>query len=183
MMNSKIQKHWARLEESKGYYSALLEVFSDEQLNFHPEQGAWSMLDVMQHLYTSESISLKFMQNFDFNRKDEKVGLKSQIKTILLVNRLNSKKKYKAPKVLAEKKDSLNISQDAHQFSHQWEDLRNEMFSFLEEFRDEKIGHFVFAHPAVGKLNVLQTLQFFVAHLKHHQYQIEAINHHKDFPK
>jgi uncharacterized damage-inducible protein DinB len=182
-MNSKIQKHWVRLEENKAYYDALLEVFNEEQLNFHPEPGAWSMLDVMQHLYTSENISLKFMQKFDFNRKDEKVGFKSQIKTILLVNRLNSKKKYQAPKVLSEKKDSLGISQDVHEFTHQWEDFRNEMFNFLNEFPEEKIGHFVFAHPAVGKLNVLQTLQFFVAHLRHHQYQIESINHHKDFPK
>lgn len=182
-MNSKIQKHWARLEDGKAYYDALLEVFNDEQLNFHPEAGAWSILDVMQHLYTSEKISLQFMQNFDFNRKNEKVGLKSEIKTILLVNRLNSKKKYKAPKVLAEKKDSLTISDDPHQFGHQWEDLRNEMFSFLRDFPDDKIRHFVFVQPVVGKLNVLQTLQFFVAHLKHHQHQIEAINHHKDFPK
>lgn len=182
-MNPKIQKHWARLEEGKAYYDALLQVFNEQQLNFHPEDGAWSMLDVMQHLFTSESISLKFMQNFDFNRKDEKVGLKSEIKTILLVNRLNSKKKYKAPKILSEKKESLNISHDAHEFSHQWENLRNEMFSFLDDFPEDKIGHFIFAHPAVGKLNVLQTLQFFVAHMKHHQFQIESINHHKDFPK
>ena len=78
-MNPKIQKHWARVEEGKAYYEALLQVFNDKQLNFHPEQGAWSMLDVMQHLYTSEKISLQFMQNFDFNRKgyEKKVGLKS----------------------------------------------------------------------------------------------------------
>jgi uncharacterized damage-inducible protein DinB len=182
-MNSKIQKHWSRIEDAKAYYDALLQVFNDDQLNFHPEEGSWSMLDVMQHLYTSENISLQFMQNFDFNRRDEKTGLKSEIKTMLLVNRLNSKKKYNAPKVLADKKDSLDISHDSHQFTHQWEDLRNDMFSFLDEFPEEKINHFVFAHPAVGKLNVLQTLQFFVAHLKHHQYQIESINHHKDFPK
>jgi|GEM_PF-877777 uncharacterized damage-inducible protein DinB len=182
-MNSKIQKHWARLEEGKAYYDALLQVFNEEQLNFHPEEGAWSMLDVMQHLYTSENISLQFMQNFDFNRKNLKVGLKSELKTILLVNRLNSKKKYKAPKILSEKKDSLNISHDSHEFSHQWENARNEMFNFLNEFPDDKIRHFVFSHPAVGKLNVLQTLQFFLAHMKHHQFQIEAINHHKNFPK
>jgi hypothetical protein len=182
-MNPKIQKYWTRVEEGKAYYDALLQVFNDQQLNFHPEDGAWSMLDVMQHLYTSENISLQFMEKFDFNRKDEKVGLKSEIKTILLVNRLNSRKKYKAPKVLAEKKDSLGISHDSHEFSHQWESLRSDMFNFLNEFPDEKIGHFIFSHPAVGKLNILQTLQFFVAHLKHHQYQIESINHHNDFPK
>jgi uncharacterized damage-inducible protein DinB len=182
-MNPKIQKHWARMEEGRAYYDALLQVFNDDQLNFHPEAEAWSMLDVMQHLYTSENISLQFMQNFDFNRKDEKVGLKSKVKTILLVNRLNSRKKFKAPKVLAEKRDSLGISHEAHEFSHQWKELENEMFKFLNEFPEDKIGHFIFAHPAVGKLNILQTLQFFVAHMKHHQYQIEAINHHKDFPK
>lgn len=182
-MNTKIQKHWERMEDSKGYYDALLQVFNEDQLNFHPEEGSWSMLDVMQHLYTSENISLQFMQNFDFNRKNEKVGLKAEVKTMMLVNRLNSRKKYQAPKVLSDKKDSLNISSDPHEFAHQWEALRNDMFSFLNDFPAEKIGHFIFAHPAVGKLNILQSMQFFVSHLKHHQYQIESINHHKSFPK
>jgi hypothetical protein len=182
-MNPKIQKHWERLEEAKAYYDALLQVFNLEQLNFHPASGGWSMLDVMQHLYTSENISYQFLKNFDFNRKNEKLGLKSEIKTMLLVNRLNSRKKYQAPKVLSEKKESLNISHDAHEFAHQWEELRSEMFNFLNEFPSDKLKHFSFSHPAVGKINVIQTLQFFVAHMKHHQYQIEAINHHKDFPK
>ena len=182
-MNPKIQKHWQRMEEGKAYYDALLQVFNDEQLNFHPENGSWSMLDVMQHLFTSENISLKFMQNFDFNRKNEKVGLKAEVKTVMLVNRLNSRKKYQAPKILEEKKDSLNISKNPHEFSHQWDDIRKEMFSFLNDFPNDKIGHFIFSHPVVGKLNILQTMQFFVAHMKHHQYQIESINHHKKFPK
>ncbi|WKV11169.1 DinB family protein [Marivirga harenae] len=182
-MDSKIQKHWQRMEEGKAYYDALLQVFSPEQLNFHPEVGSWSMLDVMQHLYTSEHISLQFMQNFDFNRKNEKVGLKAAVKTMMLVNRLNSRKKYQAPKILGEKKESLNISEDPHQFSHQWDKIRSDMFTFLTDFDKEKIGHFIFSHPAVGKLNILQTMQFFVAHMKHHQYQIETINHHKNFPK
>jgi len=182
-MNPKIQKHWEQLEEGKAYYDALLKVFNDEQLKFRPEAGAWSMLDVMQHLFTSESISYQFLKNFDFNRKNEKLGLKAQVKTMLLVNRLNSRKKFKAPKVLSDKKESLDISDDAHKFTHQWEDLRNEMFNFLNDFPSEKLNYFTFSHPAVGKLNVIQTLQFFVAHMKHHQYQIESINHHEDFPK
>lgn len=182
-MNPTIQKHWERLEFSKAYYDALLQVFNEEQLKFSPEPGAWSMLDVMQHLYTSETISLQFMQNFDFDRKNEKLGMKSEISTILLVNRLNSKRKFEAPKVLTEKKDTLDISADSHEFFHQWEKMRLEMLDFLSNFPEDKIKHFVFFHPAVGKLNILQTLQFFVAHLKHHQFQIGSINHHKDFPK
>ena len=181
-MNPKIKKHWTRFEEGKAYYDALLKVFSTEQLNFHPSENSWSMLDVMQHLYTSESISFKYLQKFDFNRKDERVGLMSEIKTIFLVNRLNSRKKYQAPKVLSDNKDKLGISNDPHEFSHQWEELRKDMFDYVTEFPDEKLRNFTFSHPAVGKLNVSQTFQFFVSHLKHHQYQIESINHDKNFP-
>lgn len=182
-MNKKVLNEWQRLENSKAYYEALLKVFTPEQLTFQPDQSSWSMMDVMHHLYTSERISLNFMQNFDFNRKNLKLGLKAKIKNILLVNSLNSPKKYVAPKVLADNKDKLSLSTDAHQFHHQWDDLRIEMNDFLESFPEEKIPYFVFSHPAVGKLNLLQTLQFFNAHLKHHQYQIESVNYHPQFPK
>ncbi|WKK84772.2 DinB family protein [Marivirga arenosa] len=182
-MHSKIQKHWERYENGKQYYDALLKVFNDDQLNFQPSENAWSMLQVMQHLYTSESLSLKFLQNFDFNRKDEKLGLKAELKTMLLVNRLNSKKKFKAPKVLSDNKSNLDIRDDAHEFGHQWQKLDQDLLSFLQDFPTDKINHFCFMHPAVGKQNVIQCLQFFVSHMKHHQHQIEAINHHKDFPK
>lgn len=182
-MNKKILNEWQRLENSKEYYEALLKVFTPEQLTFNPNENSWSMMDVMHHLYTSERISLNFMQNFDFNRKNVKLGLKSRVKTILLVNRLNSPKKFKAPKILEENKNKFDLSTDAHQFHHQWDDLRSEMNDFLTNFSDDKISHFVFSHPAVGKLNILQTMQFFTSHLKHHQYQIESINHHPQFPK
>ena len=181
-MHKKLEKHWNRLEEIKEYYDALLKVFNEEQLNFKPDENSWSMLEVMQHLYTSESISLNFVKAFDFNRKSEKLGLKSQFYTILLVNRLNSKKKFKAPKVLADKKPELNISDDPHQFQHQWDDKRKELKEVLEDYPTDKLDYFTFSHPAVGKLKITQMLQFFHAHLKHHQHQIEAINHHKDFP-
>ncbi|MBK6266377.1 DinB family protein [Marivirga sp. S37H4] len=181
-MHPKIEKHWQRIKVSKEYYDALLKVFNPTQLNFRPEPSAWSMMDVMQHLYTSEKLSSDFVKNFDFSRKDLKLGLKSRIKTILLVNRLNSRKKFKAPKVLEQNKGRMNLSPDAHEFGHQWAGLRSEMKLMLENFPEEKLNHFTFNHPAVGKMTITQTLEFFYSHMNHHKYQIEAINHHPNFP-
>ncbi len=182
-MHPKIEKHWERLEHGKEYYDALTQVFSPEQLHFKPVPDSWSMMQVMHHLYTSEKLSIDFIRKFDFNRKNEKLGLKSQLKTILLVNRLNSKKKYKAPKILTENKDTFNLSDDPHTFKHQWDDLREEMKEVMENFPEEKLSYFTFYQPVIGKITLKQTLQFFKAHLKHHEHQIETINHHKNFPK
>ncbi len=181
-MHPKIEKHWKRIEASKEYYDALLKVFNPEQLNFKPESNAWSMMDVMQHLYTSEKLSSNFVRNFDFSRKNMKLGLKSRIKTILLVNRLNSKKKFKAPKILEQNMGNLNLSEDAHEFQYQWGELRNDIKSMLDNFPEDKLKHFTFSHPAVGKLTITQTLEFFNSHLNHHKHQIEKINHHPNFP-
>ena len=181
-MHKKIKKHWDRLEHTKEYYDALLKVFNEQQLNFKPDANSWSMMEVMQHLYTSESVSLDFVKNFDFNRKSLKLGIKSQLYTILLVNRLNSKKKFKAPKVLSDKKDNYSIANDPHDFQHQWDDKRKEMKEVLEAYPDDKLDYFTFSHPAIGKMKLGQMLQFFNAHLKHHQQQIESINHHPNFP-
>lgn len=182
-MHPKIEKHWQRFEKSKEYYEALLKVFSPEQLHFKPAPDSWSMMEVMHHLYTSEKLSANFIKNFDFNRKNEKLGLMSLLKTILLVNRLNSKKKFKAPKVLTENKDTFNLSDDPHTFQHQWDELRNEIKKIMQDFPDEKLSYFSFYQPVIGKITLPQTLQFFKAHLRHHEHQVEAINHDKNFPK
>lgn len=181
-MHEKITKHWNRFEEGKDYYEALLKVFNEVQLNFKPDENSWSMMEVMHHIYTSEKLSIDFVKRFDFNRKSQKLGLKSQLYTILLVNRLNSKKKFKAPKVLQENQHKFNLSFDAHTFHHQWEDLRAESKETLENYPSDKIDFFTFNQPAVGKMKIDQMVQFFTAHLKHHQHQIEAINHHANFP-
>jgi len=181
-MHKSLEKYWIRLQENKEYYDALLKVFNEEQLNFKPDENSWSMLQVMHHLFTSEKLSLEFVKNFDFNRKNVKLGLKSQLKTILLVNRLNSKKKFKAPKVLEQKAPELGLSSDAHTFHHQWNDLRADMKKVLNDFPEEKLNYFVFNQPVTGKMKIGQTLQFFNAHMNHHKHQIENINHHPNFP-
>ncbi|GAA5037062.1 hypothetical protein GCM10011506_33040 [Marivirga lumbricoides] len=181
-MHSKIEKYFRRIESNKEYYDALLKVFNPVQLAFKPTPESWSMMEVMHHLYTSEKLSINFVKNFDFSRKDVKLGLKSRLNTILVVNRLNSKKKFKAPKVLEQSKGKFDLSPDAEVFLDQWNQLREEMRSVLSSYPDEKLNYFSFNHPAVGKMTVTQMLEFFNSHLNHHKYQIEAINHHKDFP-
>jgi hypothetical protein len=99
-----------------------------------------------------------------------------------LVNGLNSKKKFNAPKVLKDNQDRFNLSNDAHTFLHQWEDLRLDMQEVLNNYPTDKLDYFTFNQPAVGKMKIAQMVQFFNAHLKHHQHQIEAINHHPNFP-
>lgn len=181
-MHLKIEKYFDRIETTKEYYDALLKVFNPAQLNFKPSPESWSMLDVMHHLYTSEKLSTDFVKNFNFERKNVKLGLKSRFNTILVVNRLNSKRKFKAPKILEQSRGKFNLSSDAHEFHDQWKAMRNEMRDVLDSFPDDKLNYFSFNHPAVGKMTVTQMLEFFNSHLNHHKYQIEAINHHKNFP-
>jgi len=181
-MNKNLEKHWSRLVETKKYYEALLKTFNEQQLHFKSDANTWSMMEVMHHLYTSEKLSTDFVKGFDFKRKNVKLGLKSQLKTILLVNRLNSKRKFKAPKILATKGAALELSNDAGLFKQQWHDLREEMKAMLGAFPDDKLDYFVFNQPVTGKMKLSQMLQFFNAHLNHHKHQIETINHHKNFP-
>jgi hypothetical protein len=181
-MHKQLDKHWNRLVETKEYYDALLKVFTEAQLNFKPAPDSWSMLEVMHHLYTSEKLSIDYVKKFDFSRKLLKLGFRSQFYTILLVNRLNSKKKFKAPKVLKDNQDKFDLAKDAHSFHHQWSDLHEYIQEVLENYPDDKLDYFTFNQPVVGKMKIAQMLQFFNAHLKHHQHQIESINHHPNFP-
>ncbi len=165
------------LEEERRYFEKLLDKHSRPQLHFVPEPGHWNILQVIDHIIKVERQTLKFLRNFDFARKDEKVGLADAIKFLLLKIALKSSIKFKVPT-----KDVIPEQKSAADLLSEWEVVRAELNAFLTNFPANKLQNFVFFHPRSGKLNILQVLEFLQEHIVHHKQQVRRISNNAGFP-
>lgn len=176
-MHPDLKEKFVLLEKNKAYYFKILDQYSPDQLIFSEGEGKWSILQLIDHLIKVESQTLQFMLNFDFSRKDEKLGLKASFNALLLRLALKSSIKFKVPaKVLLPQQKEKTFLVD------EWDALRVKFENYLESFPTTKMDNFIFIHPSSGKLNIIQTLKFLKEHLAHHRAQIKRISKSKNFP-
>lgn len=176
-MHPDLKEKFVMLENNKAYYLKILDQYVPDQLVFSEGEGKWSILQLIDHLIKVESQTLQFMVNFDFSRKDEKLGLKTSFNAFLLQLALKSPIKFKVPAnvLLPQQKSKTSLL-------HEWKVLRGNFEDYLESFPTKKRDNFIFFHPRSGKLNIIQTLKFLNEHLAHHRAQIKRISKSKNFP-
>jgi hypothetical protein len=167
-MHPAITQKLKKLEQERSSLDERLRSYPLSRLNAAPAPGKWSPLQVVYHLYLSERLALKYM-TFKWKEK-EKVGfagMKEKIRLRLLKLVLASPLKFKAPAPVAEIPKTLEYS-----LLSDWEVLRRETAEFLEKFDEENLNIRIFKHPFIGRIAILQTLDFYHAHFKHHETQI-----------
>lgn len=165
------------LDQHRQFFEGLLKQKSGAQLQFEPEPGHWNILQVVDHVVKVEQQTLKFLQNFDFSRKDEKVGLKNAINFLLLRIALKSNLKFKVPT-----QEVVPKAQNIPEVLEAWERVRTDLKNFLDVYPDYRLRNFVFFHPRSGKLNIFQTLDFLLDHMIHHKQQIARIIKNGEYP-
>jgi hypothetical protein len=179
-MDPRIKKQLHRSDQLFGFYTNILEDLNPEQLNFKPEKDKWSIVQIVYHLFTAETLIYHSLMNFSFDIKNEKLGLGSRIRSFLTNLMLNSTLKFKAP---SSRLEQFPDEIDALALSENWKKKRNGFVDYLKKFREDKLSYRVFRHPVSGKFTLSQTLGFMNYHLKHHQRQIERIIDSENFPK
>lgn len=180
-MHEELEKRMKQLQEDRKAYSFLLISKSEEQVDFKPQDEKWSIKEVVHHLYLSEQLTLNGLRSFDFDRKNEILGIKAKLRALILRLALRSKKKFKAPSLVRKKMMETKIPQAAD-IDAQWELLRIDLKDFLSNFPTDRMNKFIFVHPRAGKFNILQTLDFLIDHQKHHLNQLNGILSDKNFP-
>lgn len=176
-MHPDLKYKFLRLEEKKNFYANILETYSEKQLNFSLFEDEWSLVKVIDHLIKVENQTFQFMKNFDFSRKNEKLGFKAAINSFLLKIALKSSIKFQVPSkaVIPEAKNQQILLSE-------WQYLRMELGRFLDSFPENKTANFIFFHPRSGKLNINQTLDFLIIHMHHHLPQVKKISNSTNFP-
>lgn len=177
-MNQHLRRIFQKLESARKNFEHQFSSVSDDDWNFSPRPGKWSIAQVFTHLVTSENLSLGYMK-----KKAQGIeqagssGLPEAVKMIvLIISQRLPMLKFKAPKVVI---DHTPPAMGRQELFAAWEKSRLELKHFLEGITDAHVRKLIYKHPVAGRLDVRQALVFFGEHIRHHRPQLMRLLHKK----
>lgn len=169
---SKLQRKHQELIDLKEKWINQIKDLTPEKLNHKDSEQEWSITQVFSHIIESETGVNKYI-NYKLKDVDSlsNTGFKNIINSKGLNRALKSDKKFKAPKVVSNPTNDL----DFETIKSNWDKSREYLANTVNSFPDKVLKKAIFKHPVVGYLNILQTFDFLINHLKHHQNQLDRL--------
>jgi len=175
-----IKLTYAKVFQAKEEMLNRLIDLDTEQLAFKPDENAWSVVMVVDHIVKSEEAVVSYLnKKLQAPDKLKSNNFIAKSKAKLLHNRLRSNSKYKVPEI-----SSINPAPDANllECKERWGATRKSFQDILKNQSDEILMKQVFRHPVAGRMNILDTMQFMYEHIYHHLKQIGRIVTDEKFP-
>lgn len=170
-MNKTLEKLFQRLEEQRTTLLQDLQTHSAQQLEVKPSSDKWSVLEILTHLYTSERLSFGYIKKKSQGVQHLKnAGIQQALLVPILKISQRLPFKFKAPNVV---KENTPEALPLDKLISQWNLMRIELKSHLENIPDKHVHKLVYKHPIAGRLSLPQALQFFAEHINHHKPQIK----------
>lgn len=171
-MITKNEKLFDQLENQRKQLFQLLSGYNADQLHQAEKQGAWSVIQVINHLLASEKGTELYIRKK--TQKPELIpntSLIAPIKILALRGAFSMRLKFKAPKQLG----VVSNEDTLEDLEALWNKSRSSFHQLMEELPVEIQQKALFRHPIVGRINMNQTLEFFDFHYRHHLKQIHRI--------
>ncbi len=171
-MQEILQQRWLKLDEAKHDMCLLIDSIPSEKMQ-QPEPDNWSATQVIEHLLASEGGTLGYMlkkSSGGWNTLED-ADAPHHESSRAINERLRSDERYKAPDVLPVPPNASS----KEELMNQWNALREKLENFLETIEAQHLDKLVFRQPAAGMLNIVHTLEFMEAHLRHHLPQVQRI--------
>lgn len=169
-MNQTLQKVFHTAEIARNEIIALAQSAPQDQLSRQASPNKWSALQILTHLYISEQLSFSYIKkkSLGIDSLDD-AGFKQALLIPVLKISQRLPLRFKAPKVVLEHTpEPLPLET----LINQWNLLRLELRSHLENLPDKHVHRLVYKHPFAGRMSLPQAIQFFAEHIKHHKPQI-----------
>jgi len=171
-MHSKISAAFLRFDHRKQSLLKRLDQMDKKLYNTKPSEREWSMIQVLEHLYTSDSGSLNYCRKkIKAGDAIPNAGILDPIKFKLYLQFLFTPIKFKAPKVVSAPSNDSTYEE----VKARLEEFQNELKSFADSYPDKYLKKAIFRHPIAGRITIVQMIDFFEAHLRHHEYQINRL--------
>lgn len=163
---------YSQLERSTQQMLALLAGWTPDQLQFRPQPGAWSALDVIEHLMLTEKSVLEGMQRNVGKGHAVTVGGRCRSAMVLAVMGLPTRVKVPASVTFVlPSAASTNLPAAAAS----WERDREQFTHFLEGLSNAQCKEGLFKHPIGGWATAAGAVLFLRAHQRHHRYQLSRL--------
>lgn len=177
-MNKILLKKFNELERQTDIFLNIITEHSETQQRHRPSEYEWGMLDVVEHLATSEKGINTFFQKYKPENTTRKMKLKNHVATAVMQTALYLPTKFPAPAVLKPPQGNITLNE----WKTFWTRERAIFKEMLERFPEEKMPYSVFKHPRSGPMNMKNVIEFMKNHVIHHIYQLKRIKKSKHFP-
>ncbi|MFK7808727.1 MAG: DinB family protein [Saprospiraceae bacterium] len=151
-----------------------LQKLSDKDLNWQPQPGKWSVVQVMMHLMKAEDMSIKYVQKkLSFEPKLKRAIFMGPLRGMMLSASLRTPFKAKAPAAVAD--DQFPKEAAFWDLVKQWKEQREELRVYLGTLPKDTFNKELYKHPLFGKMSLGAMLSFFINHFRRHRKQIDKI--------
>ncbi|TSI02263.1 DinB family protein [Lysinibacillus sp. BW-2-10] len=138
---------------------------TDDQLNQVLEEGIWSIVQVLEHLYLMEQLVVDGIQKKLKEGEDKIVKLRPIHRTV------DRSIKVQAPQSLV----PTNNFQTIEQLKNKLSQSRKSLLTLLDSVNEEVLVKKAMHHPVFGELSLVQWISFVGFHEQRHLSQIEEI--------
>jgi len=150
-----------------------LKKYSDDDLNWKPGKGKWSVLQIMEHLILAELLSQKYLEKkLSFNPELKNTNILSAMRSMFITFYLRTPLKVKAPAAVEE---NLPETSTFWELVKQWKQNREELETYLNSLPPELFKKQLYKHPLGGKMSIGNMMSFHKNHFNRHRKQIEGI--------
>lgn len=147
-----------------------LAAYPVEVLYRKPEEKAWSVVEVMQHVRLTEKQSIAYVRHkVQSDKPVAASGFRQRIRLLSLQIFLRSPFKYKAPKIVNE--DSFP-NETFEELVEGWKAERAALHELLTTLDEAWLHKELYRHPLAGRMSLRHMLTFFQEHFDRHREQI-----------
>jgi hypothetical protein len=164
------------LDRTRETFLTSLRCRTETERRFRPPGGAWSMLDVTEHLVLAEERSL--LGVLKGPRAGTRVTAVAQVRMVAvrLVLATRVRVKVPVPAVVPAGRSTLD------ELEARWGTARHGLGLAFEPITAADAGAARFRHPLAGWVTAREGLGFLVGHIRHHAAQLERIRRAPGFP-
>ncbi|MEK5389080.1 DinB family protein [Margalitia sp. FSL K6-0131] len=137
---------------------------SDQQLNTTPEEGKWSIMQNLEHLYLMEKVVVQRMtQELKYNTEPT-----SEVPINMLLNR---SKKIDAPEFLKPSNEFTSLKE----MKSKLDESREALINFVSHTSEDDLANRAMAHRLFGMLSLKQWVKLIGYHEQRHLEQIKEV--------
>lgn len=158
------------LDHQRGVLLDGLEALDLEVLHAKPRPGAWSILEIVEHVVVAESVILLGLPSrADLVAQPRRLEHRLKFLVVLLVLKLRIPVRVPSRRMLPTGQRSLAELRDS------WDGHLRWLRAFAEASDEEDLGQAFFTHPVAGPITLAQALRMDLLHLWTHGKQIAKL--------
>ena len=169
-MKKEIENRLLLLTEETDKIFADLESIEASELQ--KKGKGWSIIQVLSHLNMAETLSLQYMQKKILaGSKMGKVSIVNTIRMSVTCGFLQTGLRWKAPSYISKPKGDYTLNE----IRKEWNSTRSQIRQYIQDYPDDLLNREVYKHPMAGRLSLIQAVDSFIYHQRHHVHQLNRI--------